>query len=120
MTHKGFTLVELMIVVLILGTLTAIAVPRITVSAKASKISACRANVQLINRQIEMFKSNTGDWPNDLSELTKNPDYFPDGPPECPFGIPYAISDSTHRVIRHRHLLTSKIAWVIKLLQEFF
>jgi general secretion pathway protein G len=119
MTHKGFTLVELLIVVLILGTLTAIVVPRIAVSAEGGKISACRTNVQLINRQIEKFKIDTGDWPNVLSELTNNPDYFPDGPPECPFGNPYVINETTHRVIRHKHLLTSKTAWVLEHLQVF-
>jgi len=111
---KGSTLVELLIVVLILGCLSAIVIPRIAVSAEGAKISACRNNVQIINRQIEMFYQDTGGWPGDLGELTKNPDYFPDGPPQCPFGIPYKMNKTTHRVIRHKHVLTSKIAWVKK------
>lgn len=118
MTQKGFTLVELLIVVLILGTLTAIVVPRIAVSGEGAKISSCRENVQIINKQIEKYKIDTGDWPNNLDELTKNPDYFPDGPPECPFGKPYEINGANHRIIKHKHALSSKTAWVKKYLTE--
>lgn len=100
---KSFTLVELLIVVFILGALAVIAVPRIATSAHTAKINACEANIQLINKQIELFKAKTDDWPNNIKQVTENPDYFPDGPPECPFGHPYTLNGSTHRVNNHNH-----------------
>jgi prepilin-type N-terminal cleavage/methylation domain-containing protein len=87
MTHidkKAFTLVELMMVVLILGALAAIAIPRITGGATTAKANACKSNIDLINTQIELYYQNTGDWPENLKKVTTNTDYFPDGEPKCP------------------------------------
>ena len=88
--RKGFTLVELMIVVLILGALAAIAIPRIMGGATAARANGCYTNVDLINSQIELYYANTGNWPANLSDVTQNIAYFPDGEPVCPVtGLPY-------------------------------
>ncbi|MBN1360706.1 MAG: prepilin-type N-terminal cleavage/methylation domain-containing protein [Sedimentisphaerales bacterium] len=104
--RKGFTLVELLVVVLILGALAAIAIPRISQSADSAKRNACKTNVDLINSQIELFYANTGDWPANLNAIVGNEDYFPDGAPVCPFGDDYDYDggdDGTHRVAEHNH-----------------
>jgi general secretion pathway protein G len=100
---KGFTLVELLVVVLILGALAAIAVPRIIGGATNAKINACKTNVDLINSQIELYYANEGDWPSQLSTVTSDPNYFPDGAPECPFGTAYSYDTNKHRVSEHVH-----------------
>jgi len=82
--RKGFTLVELLIVVLILGALAAIAVPRILGGATSAKANACHANIDTINSQIELYYAKEGEWPNNLKKVTKDTDYFPDGDPICP------------------------------------
>lgn len=88
--RQAFTLVELMITVLILGVLTAIAIPRITVGAKTAKVNACKSNVDMINSQIELYYANTGSLPNNLKKVTDDPNYFPDGEPICPVtGVEY-------------------------------
>jgi len=101
--RKGFTLVELMVVVLILGALAAIAIPRITAGAHTAKVNACKTNVDLINSQIELYYANNGAWPSQLTDVTVNTDYFPDGAPACPFGTAYSYSTTTHRVAEHSH-----------------
>ena len=101
--RQAFTLVELIVVVLVLGALTAIAVPRITGSTFNAGVNVCRKNVDIMNSQIELYHSNTGSWPVEIGEITKDPNYFPDGPPECPFGTPYVL-DSNKRVPDHIHL----------------
>ena len=102
-TGRAFTLVELLIVVLIIGALAAIAIPRIGASATNAKANACKANVNMINRQIELYMANTGDYPNNMNQFEDDTDYFPDGPPECPFGDNYTIHGSLKRVQQHSH-----------------
>jgi prepilin-type N-terminal cleavage/methylation domain-containing protein len=99
---KGFTLVELLVVVLILGALAAIAVPRIIGGAQSAKANACATNVDLINQQIELYYSQTGNWPSALTDVTQNQEYFPDGEPNCPLGDPYVLG-ANHRVAAHAH-----------------
>ncbi|HNS22808.1 MAG TPA: prepilin-type N-terminal cleavage/methylation domain-containing protein [Sedimentisphaerales bacterium] len=100
---KAFTLVELLVVVMILGALAAIAVPRMISGATNAKINACETNVDLINSQIELYYADEGAWPRRLTEVTTDPNYFPDGVPTCPFGTPYKYSTTTHRVASHAH-----------------
>lgn len=100
---KGFTLVELTIVVLILGALTSIAIPRIMGGANTAKINACNTNVKVINKQIELYYQNEIKWPSNYKKFTEDLNYFPDGPPECPFGDKYKLDEVTHRVKEHSH-----------------
>lgn len=106
MRHKtiaGFTLVELLVVVLILGALAAVAVPRIGLTANNAKIRACETNVDLINAQIELYYAQEGIWPRRINQIISDPNYFPDGEPECPFGTDYTYNRTTHRVDSHNH-----------------
>lgn len=80
----GFTLVELMIVVVILGVLATIAIPRISEASTAAQANSCATNIDLINLQIELYYHNRGSWPSDLEVVTKDKAYFPDGEPKCP------------------------------------
>ena len=99
-------MVELMIVVLILGVLTAVAIPRITEGVFKAGVNTCRKNVDIINTQIELYHSRTGTWPNNVGKIVGDPNYFPDGPPKCPFNKPYLLdkTDGKNRVPEHLHL----------------
>lgn len=102
-------MVELMIAVLILGILTAIAVPRINGSAFNAGVNACRKNVDVISSQIELYHLNTSTWPQlNIGELINDLNYFPDGPPQCPFNTPYVL-DINNRVAEHQHLDSKEV-----------
>ncbi len=101
---KGFSLVEIVIVVLILAALAAIAIPTIIKGSTDAKINACKSNIDSINKAIELYHLNTGTWPSKLKgDFLENTDYFPDDAPECPFGDKYKMDDDTHRVETDKH-----------------
>jgi prepilin-type N-terminal cleavage/methylation domain-containing protein len=101
----GFTLLELLIVIVILGILAAVILPRFQVSAAEAKKNACAQNVANINTQVERWYFEKGSWPAaDLTDIAAAADYFPDGIPLCPVdGSAYALDGITHRVTGHNH-----------------
>jgi general secretion pathway protein G len=54
---NGFTLVEILIVVIILGILAAIVVPQFTDASTQAKISSIKSDLQTIRSQIELYKA---------------------------------------------------------------
>jgi prepilin-type N-terminal cleavage/methylation domain-containing protein len=96
-SRKGLTLIELLVVVIILGALVAIAVPRMSASSTTAKQRACKANQSMINTQVELYYLNNDSWPT-LSTIVDDPNYFPDGEPNCPSGGTYTLDGSTHHV----------------------
>src|SRR2546430_8113086 len=60
---NGFTLVEVMIVVLILGILAAILFPRFTGATETTRDTAAQTTLQYVRGQIELFKAEHGGIP---------------------------------------------------------
>ena len=102
-SKRGLTLIELLIVVIILGALAAIAIPRIATSANTAKANACTTNVDTLNTSIEVYNMDKGSYPSALTTLTADTNYFPDGAPACPYGTAYSYNSTTHRVAVHSH-----------------
>ena len=57
--EKGFTLVEIMIVVAIIAILSAIAIPNFMTARSKSRANACKANLRQIDAAVEMFAMDT-------------------------------------------------------------
>ncbi len=95
----GFSLMELLAVVTILGIIAAIIVPRVTVSSDTAKQKVNAHNKATINAAVERYYIETGDWPaDDLSDIGADTDYFPDGIPSNPVdNSSYSLGDD-HRV----------------------
>ncbi len=64
--RKGFTLVEILIVVVILGILAAIVIPQFTEASTEAKTSSLCTDLQTVRSQIELYKiQHNDDYPGD-------------------------------------------------------
>ena len=86
---KGFTLVELMVVVVILGILAAIAVPMYTSATEQSERRAVEANLRTIDGAISQFQAtHDGTDPADLAALVGvNIQNTPTGPGTATYAL---------------------------------
>ncbi|MCJ7730320.1 MAG: prepilin-type N-terminal cleavage/methylation domain-containing protein [Sedimentisphaerales bacterium] len=61
--RSGFTLVEILIVVIILGILAAIVIPQFTDASTQARLSSLKSNLQTMRSQIELYKVQHSDTP---------------------------------------------------------
>ncbi|MDC0185718.1 type II secretion system major pseudopilin GspG [Gammaproteobacteria bacterium] len=102
--NKGFTLIELMAVIVILGILTTIVAVNVTPFFQRANFEKVRADLSQIEKAIETFRFQHFSYPTTNQglealviepELIKNPNLYPDGGylsgyiPEDPWGNQY-------------------------------
>ena len=65
----GFTLIEILLVVVIIGILAAVAVPRLGGRVGQSQIAAARASIGAISTAIDLYETDNGKFPDSLQNL---------------------------------------------------
>jgi general secretion pathway protein G len=98
--RRGFSLMELLAVVTILGIIAALIVPRVAVASDTAKSKVNSHNKATINSAVERWCVEKGAWPaNNLSDIGADANYFPDGVPVNPVdSSAYTLNATSHRV----------------------
>jgi general secretion pathway protein G len=98
----GFTLVEMLLVLVILATLAAVVVPKFAGRSKQAKVTAAKSQISSLEIAIDLFEVDMGYYPkagNDLRDLIEEPNsssvqdwqgpYLKKGIPTDPWGNDY-------------------------------
>lgn len=85
--QEGFTLVELMVAVVILGILAGIGVQQYGRIQRDAKIAAHNANVRIITNAANMYIMMEGEAPDEIKDLV--PGFLQEPVPEPPAGLDY-------------------------------
>jgi general secretion pathway protein G len=99
-SQAGFTLLELLVVVLIIGLLTSIVGPRFLAQINRSEVTTARAQMDSLGKAIQAYRIDMGQFPPNelgLRALVEGPGADPRwrGPylngaiPVDPWGVPY-------------------------------
>jgi general secretion pathway protein G len=98
--EKGFTLIEILVVVIIIGLLAALVGPKLFGKVSTAKLSAAKAQIELFGTALDTFRLDVGRYPTaeeGLKALREKPPgvegwqgpYLPKEIPIDPWGTPY-------------------------------
>ena len=101
LAHAGFTLIELMVVLVIIGVLAALIVPNVLDRADDARVTAARTDVNNVMQALKLYKLDNQRYPSSeqgLAALIARPTAGPPAPnwkpyleklPNDPWGRPY-------------------------------
>jgi len=103
--QSAFTLIELLLVLVVLGTLAAIAIPSYTEYVERTKIKVAIKDIAILSMALERFHTVGYTYPDSLAELgTGLPGADPWGNPYQYLGIDVDPAPSTGAVRRDRNM----------------
>jgi general secretion pathway protein G len=71
--QSGFSLIEIILVVVLIGGIVAFAASRILGGGDRAKVNLAKAEVQTLAEKIQQFENDTGNLPGSLDELVTAP-----------------------------------------------
>ena len=87
--ERGFTLIELIVVIAVLGVLATLVVPRVIGVKEDAETAAKEANMRIIINALERYYAEEGNYPEELADLV--PKYLD----EIPSGFTYERSSGS-------------------------
>lgn len=96
--HSGFTLVELLIVIVIIGLLGSLVAPQMFSKIGSSKQSTAKTQMQMFETALDTYYLDVGNYPKALDNLKSSDARGWDGPyikkdvPLDPWGNPYMLT----------------------------
>ena len=106
---RGFTMVELLVVIIIISVLVAIALPKYFAAIYQGRVRACQSNFKIVNIASQAYFAQNKDWPTAVTDMLDPSDPLSTTPagmkggqltelPICPFET--AVSPKAYALVQ--------------------